>query len=82
MTTIQVLGIKSRKCGQVAANAEKAARELGIKYVLEKVTNLRKIMSYGMLASPGLAIDGAVKTSGRVPTTAEIKEILKTLTHF
>jgi hypothetical protein len=44
---------------------------------LEKVSDFNKIMSFGVMMTPGLVIDGKVKCVGRVPTVAELKEMLK-----
>ncbi|MBT3295936.1 MAG: thioredoxin family protein [Verrucomicrobia bacterium] len=73
MTTIQVLGTGCPKCRQVAENAEAAARELGIEIELVKVTDINQIMTFGVMMTPGIAIDGEVKASGKVSSTAEIK---------
>jgi len=75
--TIQILGTGCTKCKQLAENAEAAARELGIGYQLEKVTDILKIIEYGVLATPALAVDGKVKLAGKVATAAEIRELLQ-----
>lgn len=75
--TIQILGTGCAKCKQLTENAEAAARELGIDYQLEKVTDILKIIEYGVMATPALAVDGKVKLVGKVATAAEIRELLK-----
>ena len=74
---IQVLGTGCPKCSQVAENADAAAREMGLEYELEKVTDINDIMSFGIMMTPGLAVDGEVKMSGKVASVEEIKEWLK-----
>jgi small redox-active disulfide protein 2 len=74
---IQILGTGCAKCKQLTANAEAAAREMGLAYELEKVTDIRDIMRYGVLATPALAIDGKVKLVGKVATAAEIRPLLR-----
>lgn len=74
---IQVLGTGCPKCTQLAENARNAAKELGVEYELVKVTNINDIMSFGIMMTPGLAIDGEVKVSGKVASVDEIKEWLK-----
>ena len=74
---IQVLGIGCPKCTQLMENADSAAKELGIEYELEKVTDINDIMSFGIMMTPGLAIDGEVKVVGKVAKVEEIKEWLK-----
>jgi small redox-active disulfide protein 2 len=73
---IQILGTGCPKCKKLAENAEAAAQELGLDFELEKVTDINKIMKFGVMMTPALAIDGDVKTVGKVPTVEEIKSIL------
>jgi len=77
MTKIQILGTGCPKCKQLAANAEAAAKELGIEYSLEKVTKISDIMKFGVMMTPALVVDGEVKVVGKVPAVADIKEMLK-----
>lgn len=74
---IQVLGTGCPKCKQLAENAETAAKELGVDYELLKVTDINDIMAFGIMMTPGLAVDGEVKSSGKVASPEEIKEWLK-----
>ena len=74
---IQILGTGCPKCIQLAENADRAAKELGVEYELEKVTDINKIISFGVMMTPGLAVDGAVKVSGKVASVEEIKQWLK-----
>jgi len=76
MITIQVLGTGCPKCKKLAENAEAAANELGIEYQLVKVTDINEIMSFGIMMTPGLAVNGEVKSVGKVPSVADIKEML------
>ncbi|MCE5187266.1 MAG: thioredoxin family protein [Planctomycetaceae bacterium] len=73
---IQILGTGCPKCKKLAENAEAAAKELGIEYTLEKVTQISEIMKMGVMMTPALAVDGVVKVSGKVPSVAEIKTML------
>jgi small redox-active disulfide protein 2 len=74
---IQVLGTGCPKCNQLAENADRAAKELGVEYELEKVTDINDIMSFGIMMTPGLAVDGEVKMSGKVASIEDIKAWLK-----
>lgn len=76
MVKIQVLGPGCANCGKLAENAEQAARELGIEYEIEKVTEIDRMVDLGVLLTPGLVVDGEVKSSGKVLSPAEIKELL------
>jgi small redox-active disulfide protein 2 len=55
---------------------EKAAQSLGLQYELEKITDLQRIMSFGVMTTPALVVDGQVKVSGKVPSVDEIKTML------
>jgi len=74
---IQVLGTGCPKCKQLAENADTAAKELGVEYELEKVTDINDIMGFGIMMTPGLAVDGEVKMSGKVASVEEIREWLR-----
>ena len=77
MIKLQILGTGCAKCEKLRELAEQAAQELGIEYEIEKITDLNDIMSYGVMMTPGLAVDGVVKSSGKVPRVAEIKKMLE-----
>lgn len=76
MKKIQVLGTGCPKCTKLAENAEVAAREAGIAYELEKVTQINDIMQMGVMVTPALAIDGEVKVVGKVASPEDIKAML------
>ena len=77
MKKIQILGTGCTKCQQLSANAEAAAKSLGIEYELEKVTDIKDIMKFGVMLTPGIAVDGQVKSSGKVVGAEEIKPWLQ-----
>jgi small redox-active disulfide protein 2 len=76
MKTLQILGIGCPKCKKLAENTETAAKSLGTPYRMEKVTDIMKIMEFGVMMTPALAVDGVVKVSGRIPPAEEIERIL------
>ncbi|MDK2829535.1 thioredoxin family protein [Clostridium beijerinckii] len=73
---IKILGTGCSNCKRLEENTKKAVSELGIDATIEKVTDMREIMKYGIMKTPGLVVDGKVKVSGRVPTAEEIKKYL------
>jgi small redox-active disulfide protein 2 len=77
MPLIQILGTGCPKCKQLAANAEAAAKALGLEYTLEKITDLNAILAFGVMMTPALAVDGVVKAVGKVPDVEAIKALLK-----
>jgi len=76
MRKIEILGPGCPKCTQMAANAEEAAKGLGIDYELVKVTDLGVMMGYRVMATPAIVVDGEVKSSGKLLSPEEIKKHL------
>ncbi|MCP4158216.1 MAG: thioredoxin family protein [bacterium] len=76
MKKIQVLGTGCPKCNKLAANADTAAKEMGIEYQLEKVTDINDIMDFGIMVTPALAVDGDIKVVGKVPKVDDLKKLL------
>ena len=74
---IQILGSGCPKCKQLEANTRKALDETGKKAEIEKVTDIKKIIEAGVMATPALAIDGEIKSSGKTATVEEIKKLLQ-----
>ena len=77
MKKIQILGVGCPKCRKLTENAEAAAKQLGIEYEIEKVTDISEIMKFGVMLTPALAVDGQVKSAGKVLTTEQVVEMLK-----
>jgi small redox-active disulfide protein 2 len=76
MKKIQILGTGCAKCKKLAENAEEAARSLGIEYEIVKVTDLGEIARLGAMLTPGLAVDGELKSSGKLLSPEQIKSLL------
>jgi len=76
MKKIQILGTGCARCQKLAAVADEAARALGAPYELVKVTDLKEIMSFGVMSTPALVVDGHVKIAGRVPTVEEARRLI------
>jgi len=76
MKKIEVLGPGCAKCKVLFEHAEQAAKELGLEFEIEKVTDIEKIIGYGVMMTPALVVDGEVKLSGRVPSTEQLKAVL------
>ncbi len=73
---IQVLGTGCTKCRTLYESVKKAVQETGVEAQVEKVEDIQKIMAFEILMTPGLVINGEVKTAGRVPKLEEIKELI------
>jgi small redox-active disulfide protein 2 len=76
MKKLQILGSGCAKCHELAQRTQAAATTLGLEYELEKVSDLKQIMGFGVMRTPALVVDGAVKVTGRVPSLEEIKALL------
>jgi small redox-active disulfide protein 2 len=76
MKKLQILGTGCAKCRLLSDHAEQAAKELGLEYTLEKVTDINDIIAFGVTATPALVVDGEVRVSGRVPTVESLKPLL------
>lgn len=76
MIKLQILGMGCPKCHKLTEQAETAAKELGLEYEVEKVTNVQDIMSFGVMVTPALAVNGKVKVAGRIPSVDEVKTML------
>jgi small redox-active disulfide protein 2 len=73
---IQILGPGCAKCTKLAETAVAAAEELGIEYEIEKVSDVNEIMTFGVMMTPGLVVNGEVKSVGKVPSLSEMKNML------
>ncbi len=77
MKKLQILGTGCPKCKKLVANAEAAAEALGIEYEIEKVTDIREIVKFGVMLTPALVVDAEVKLVGKVADVEQIKDLLK-----
>ncbi len=76
MKRLQVFGPGCARCRKLAENTEAAARELGIEFEIEKVTDIEDINAAGVFLTPALAVDGGLKVVGKVPSPEDIKKWL------
>ncbi len=71
---IEILGMGCPKCKKLYENAQAAVKELNVQAEVIKVEDIQKIMDYGLMTTPAIAIDGEVKAAGRIPAPDEIKK--------
>ena len=73
---IKILGTGCAKCHQLEKTAKEVVKELGIDAAVEEVKGIDKIIAYNVLITPGLVINEKVVSSGKVPTKAEITQLV------
>lgn len=74
---IKVLGSGCLNCKRLEQNARKAVDELGLEAEIQKVEDIKDIMSYGVMKTPALVVDEKVVLKGRLAKSDEIKKLLK-----
>jgi small redox-active disulfide protein 2 len=77
MIKIQILGTGCPKCVKLTENARAAIDELGIDCEIEEVTDINEIAEFGVMLTPGLVIDGQVKSAGKVLSADDIKTMIQ-----
>ena len=76
MKEIKVLGPGCAKCVTLFENVERAVREMELECTIEKITDINTIVSYSVMMTPALVVDGSVASSGRALSVDEIKKLL------
>ena len=74
---LQILGSGCPKCKLLEQHTREAVAELGIQAEIEKVTDVEAIMEMGVMMTPAFAIDGEVKSVGRVLTKDQVASYIK-----
>ena len=74
---VQILGMGCAKCKALEQHAREAVADLGLDAEIEKVTDIEAIMAMGVMMTPALAVDGEVKSVGRVLTKDQVVQYLK-----
>ena len=77
MIKIQILGTGCPKCKKLTENTEEAVRDLAGDYEVVKVTDIGEIIKLGVMLTPALAVNGEVKSTGKLLSPDEIKELLR-----
>ncbi len=74
---VEILGTGCSKCKTLEEVVKKAIAQVGGFHTVEKVEDIQKIMDYGVMSTPGLVIDGVVKSTGKVLSVDEIVKLIK-----
>jgi small redox-active disulfide protein 2 len=73
---VKVLGPGCKNCVNLERVTRRAIDDLGLEATVEKVTDFPTIVGYGVMSTPALVVDERVVASGRVPTSAEVRDLL------
>jgi len=73
---IKVLGTGCAKCKALEKATIQAVNESGIEATVSKVEDFLEIMKLGVMTTPALVVDGKILVKGRVPSVAEISQLL------
>lgn len=74
---IEILGTGCAKCKALEEVAKQAVAKIGGFHTVEKVEDMMKIMEYGIVSTPGLVVDGKVKSTGKLLNVDEVVELIK-----
>lgn len=73
---LQIFGTGCAKCIALGQHAEAAAQALGLEYEMEKVRDMNAIIDAGVTRTPALAVNGEIKSTGKVLSVDDIKTLL------
>lgn len=75
--TVKVLGAGCKSCHEMYENTRKALENAGIPVEAEYVTDMEKVMAYGIMSMPGLVVNEQVVSMGKVLKPTDIEELLR-----
>jgi small redox-active disulfide protein 2 len=73
---IEILGMGCATCNKLEDTVRLAISEMGIDAQIDHIKDIKKIMTYGVMTTPALVIDGVVKAAGKLPTLTDIKKMI------
>ena len=79
ITSVKVLGAGCRSCHEQYENAKEAVRVLGLSAEVEYVTDLEKVMGYGVMSMPAIVVNEKVVSMGKVLKAADVEKLLRRL---
>ena len=74
---IEILGTGCSKCEKLQKLTEEVLKETGINATVEKVSDMQRIMAYGVMKTPALVVNSIVKVAGKIPSKDEIKKYIQ-----
>ena len=79
ISSIKVLGAGCKSCHEFFENTKEAAKRLGLSVEVEYITDMEKVMGYGVMSMPGLVVNEKVVSTGKVLKAAEVEKLLQGL---
>lgn len=76
---IKVLGAGCKSCHEQYENAKKAVAEMGLDIEVEYITDMEKVMAYGVMSMPAIVVNDKIASMGRVLKTADVVKLLNSL---
>ena len=73
---IEILGTGCVRCEKLEELVKQVVKETGVTAEVVKEKDIKKIMAYGVMSTPGLVIDGKVKVAGKLPTADDLKKMI------
>ena len=78
-TSIKILGAGCKSCHEQYENAKAAVKALGLSVEVEYITDMEKVMGYGVMSMPAIVVNEKVVSMGRVLTAADVEKLLRRL---
>ena len=78
-TSIKILGTGCKSCHEQYENAKAAVKALGLSVEVEYITDMEKVMGYGVMSMPAIVVNEKVVSMGRVLTAADVEKLLRRL---
>lgn len=79
MASIKVLGAGCKSCHELYENTKAAVKNIGFDVEVEYVTDMEKVMEYGVMSMPGLVVNEKVISTGKVLKAADVEKLLHKL---
>ncbi len=78
-TSIKILGAGCKSCHEQYENAKAAVKALGLSVEVKYITDMEKVMGYGVMSMPAIVVNEKVVSMGRVLTAADVEKLLRRL---
>jgi small redox-active disulfide protein 2 len=74
---VKILGVGCARCNALEQNVRRLNEAFQLSLEIEKVTDLKEMMQFGILTTPGLVVDGVLKSSGKIPNDQQLLQWFK-----